>query len=273
MKNLMKKSANQKIKEMLLGLSDHLDAVCKVNGAMTPPKKLYNQYGSGSYHEIGMEFFRYFLDYGFIARESSVLDVGCGVGRMAYPLTAFLSAKGRYEGFDIMPEGIDFLKKTYEPKFSNFHFQLADVKSDFYNEKGRYLPEHFVFPFEDESFDFVFSTSVFTHLPPIAVNQYLNETSRVLKPGGRSFHTCFILNDESRSLIAAGEDSYGFRFEREGFMYIDENYIEAAIAIPEKKYIEMHAGAKLEITDLLLGNWCGRKVYFSHQDIIVSRKD
>lgn len=47
----------------------------------------------------------------------------------------------------------------------------------------------------------MFLASVFTHLLPDEVDNYLSEISRVLKPGGRCLCTYFLLNEESLSLI------------------------------------------------------------------------
>ena len=63
----------------------------------------------------------------------------------------------------------------------------------------------FSFPYEDESFDVVFATSVLTHLLPDAVENYLAEIHRVLAPGGRSFVTYFLIDEESKSLMSESE--------------------------------------------------------------------
>lgn len=41
---------------------------------------------------------------------SSVLDVGCGCGLLADPLTKFLDGTAKYEGFDIEPHVIDWCR-------------------------------------------------------------------------------------------------------------------------------------------------------------------
>jgi ubiquinone/menaquinone biosynthesis C-methylase UbiE len=52
------------------------------------------------------------------------------------------------------------------------------------------------FPYPDESFDFAFAHSVFTHLTPDASSNYLNEVSRVLRHGGASYTTWFLFDDD-----------------------------------------------------------------------------
>ncbi len=49
-------------------------------------------------------------------------------------------------------------------------------------------------PNADESFDFAFAHSVFTHLPADSVANYLGETHRVLRPGGILYATWFLFD-------------------------------------------------------------------------------
>jgi len=62
---------------------------------------------------------------------------------------------------------------------------------------GQINPKKFVFPYADSSFDLVFLTSVFTHMLPEDVKRYMEEISRVLKSGGRSVVTYFLVNPPS----------------------------------------------------------------------------
>src|ERR1700754_681423 len=133
----MQKSLNQRIKEALLTISDQVDGYCHVDGVLIPPKNLSSQYGGGSYAEVGLEFFRYLLDLAGLTRTSHVLDVGCGPGRIALPLSSYLGAAGRYEGFDIMAAGIDYCSRVWTPRLPNFRFRRVDVFNSYYNPGGR----------------------------------------------------------------------------------------------------------------------------------------
>lgn len=63
-----------------------------------PPDELVQ--GIGGAWWIGEHFLGHFRNLCDLKPGEVVLDVGCGVGRMAVPLTGFLSPKGRYEGFE-----------------------------------------------------------------------------------------------------------------------------------------------------------------------------
>src|SRR5690606_34432863 len=93
---------------------------------LVPPKHLYELIGSNSaehFIKLGQHFFDLFVKYADLKPSDRVLDVGCGCGRMAVPLTKFLT-EGSYEGFDIVPELIDWCKDTITPKFPKFQFQM-----------------------------------------------------------------------------------------------------------------------------------------------------
>ena len=59
-----------------------------------------------------------------------------------------------------------------------FRFHRADVASEAYNPEGAAPSSTYRFPFRDWSFDFIFLSSVFTHMLPDAVEHYLHEIAR-----------------------------------------------------------------------------------------------
>jgi len=131
---------------------------------------------------------------------------------MAIPLTKYLNKASHYEGFDIVADGINWCRENITTKYPNFNFRLADVFNKFYNPKGRKSPSDYEFPYENESFDFVFLTSVFTHMLPDGIENYMREIYRVLKKNGRCLITFFLLNDESRNLIQIEESDLDFKY-------------------------------------------------------------
>jgi len=82
------------------------------------------------------------------------------------PLLNYLDSKGRYEGFDAERITIEWCNKRIASRHSNFRFQFVDVRTRHYNPKGRYKPSEFRFPYPDNTFDFFFLASVFTHMLP-----------------------------------------------------------------------------------------------------------
>jgi len=238
---------------------------------LTPPERLLFV-GPGDYRKIGEDFFRLFTRFGGLKPHERVLDVGCGIGRMAVPLTRYLK-EGSYEGFDIVAEGIEWCRKNITSRFPNFHFQLADMYNKAYRPDGKYPACEYKFPYEDKSFDFVFLTSVFTHMLPDDMANYFSEIARVLKPGGRSFITYFLQTPESLRFIEAKQSSLDFRFDCGDYLSTNENVHEYHVAYKEEFIREFYEKNGLTIIEPIhYGSWSGRQDHLDYQDIIVAVK-
>jgi SAM-dependent methyltransferase len=193
---------------------------------------------------------------------------------MAVPLTRYLSKAGSYEGFDIVPKGIEWCSKHITPRYPNFKFSVADIYSKHYNHQGRFHAADYKFPYPDSSFDFVLLTSVFTHMLPDAVKNYITEISRVCKPGGRCLFTAFLLYKESRHLIASGKSPLQFKDgPQRSCMVVDPAFPEAAVALTEEFIKDSLDQVALTMEDPpLFGSWCGRPELTSYQDILVAQR-
>ncbi len=240
---------------------------------LVPPTRMVTTIGGGDFEAVGREFLPLFRDLGKLQPSHAVLDVGCGVGRMAVPLTSFLDARARYEGFDITPEEIAWCRNHITPRFPNFNFQLSDVYNRMYNPTSLVKASAYRFPYGNGEFDFAFLTSVFTHLLPEDLTHYFSEIVRVMKPGGRCFITYFLLNAESLGLLAERRSTQDFRFQLDGCMTTDQKTPESAVAYEEAFITGLYQehGLKVE-TPISYGSWCGRKRYVTYQDIVVAEK-
>ena len=155
-----------------------------------PPYKIMSEFSGSlteqSYREIGAEFAEKFSPH--INQGDRVLEVGCGCARIAQSLSNVV-----YEGFDVSKEAIDWCKSLNLP---NLNFQWLDSYNSHYNSSGKH--GLVVFPYDDASFDFVYLTSVFTHVMPDVVLNYISEIQRVLKAGKACAATFFIIKDGQR---------------------------------------------------------------------------
>jgi SAM-dependent methyltransferase len=239
-----------------------------------PPRHLSFVYGfDPGFDHLGEEFVDYFVRFCALQPDQRVLDIGCGIGRCAIPLTRFLSAQGEYRGFDIRRDGIEWCQKNIESRFPNFRFQCINLANPTYHPAGEELADHFSFPYEDECFDLVFSKSVFTHLQSAIVERYLGETKRVLKPGGSCLHTFFLLNPAARSGLAAGTSQFDFRYPVPNGAAVSRSEPEKAIAFEETYVREVYFQAGLEIIEPIhYGCWSGAGKGLSGQDIVIARK-
>ena len=75
------------------------------------------------------------------------------------------------------------------------------------------------------------------------VERYVQEVARVLRPGGRCLVTYFLLNDDSRSRIAAGESYFSFPAGDGAARVENPDDPEAVVAYDEGFVRDRHAAA------------------------------
>src|SRR5262249_22985784 len=144
------------------------------------------------------------------------------------------------------------------PAFPHFQFTHADVFHPAYNPRGRIPGRDCIFPCKDASFDFVFLTSVFTHLLPAEVARYLGQVQRVLRPGGRLLATFFLLNRETRAFMLQERSLYCFDRPGPGFWAASTHCPEAAVAYEEVDIRRMLGDSGLRVCEPVYhGSWAG----------------
>ena len=225
--------------------------------------------GDGDFAAVGEEFLAYFRELGGLTPTDDVLDVGCGAGRMAIPLTAFLDG-GSYRGFDVMAPLVHSCRRRIGTRFPAFRFDHLDVYNGKYNAGGSIAPDELRFPYDDDAFDFAFATSVFTHMLRQDVERYLGELARVLRPGGCALVTWYLVSAETRRLIDDGRPSPPFLPAGDGQWVTDPKEPEAAVAYDEDLVRDLHAASGLELVTVRYGTWRGTPG-LSTQDIVVAR--
>ena len=212
------------------------------------------------------------VDAGGLRPDERVLDIGCGPGGIAAHLTRYLDpAAGSYEGFDVMPKAIDWARAQITPRHPSFRFKLAHVRNDEYSPGAPGDAGTCRFPYADGEFDLAFALSLYTHMLPFQVSNYLRETARVLRPGGRAVATFFLLNAEAEKLLAEGMTlPFGARGRFELSGDLDDRHSgryrtrypdrpEARVALHEEDVRRLFQEAGLAISDIRYGRWCGRK--------------
>lgn len=119
----------------------------------------------GQYEQIGILESSALISLG-LKREHTLVDVGCGSGRLPFKLKDYLS--GCFIGTDILDEALEYAREKCA------------------RDDWRFIP-HFEasIPVEDATANFVTFFSVFTHLLDEDIYWFLSDAKRVLIPGGR----------------------------------------------------------------------------------------
>jgi SAM-dependent methyltransferase len=219
-------------------------------------------------------------ELGALRPDATVLDLGCGSGRIAAALSGYLSAEGRYEGLDVAAEPVAWCARTITPKFPKFRFLAWDVASPRYNPEGRVQPAEAVLPYPTGTFDLAFAGSVYTHLDLAGIARSLVEVARVLRPGGRLVATFCLLNERSLPVVRAGasEPRLGWT---DGTIWTRRPHDPIDfVAIPEARARALLAEAGLPLVEVHYGPWARAigdrsemaQRYGFNQDIVVARK-
>lgn len=102
-----------------------------------------------------------------------VLEIGCGPGRNAI----YMAKKGcKVDALDISQNAIDWAKERAKEDQADINFHCQSL---------------FSFPFELNSYDFVYDCGLLHHLAPHRRLSYLEVIKKVLKPKGHFGLVCF----------------------------------------------------------------------------------
>lgn len=204
---------------------------------------------------------------------SSVLDAGCGWGRVARPLTRLVRADvgGGYEGFDVDDEAIAWCAQAYA-RFPAFRFAHADLVNARYRPQGAGRASEFVFPYEDDHFDVVFATALLTHLVTAEASRYLHEIGRVLRPGGHLLATLLLLDHNSRAAVTRGAALFALRLDAAAgpMTLLDPDLPEALVGYDRDWLRQECAAVGLDWIEVADGGWRGASTQ-AIEDLVILR--
>lgn len=179
----------------------------------------------------------------------SILDFGCGVGRITRHWSAL--EKPAVHGTDYNPDLIAWCQEN----LAFGRFQVNDLVGSL--------------KYENEKFDFIYAWSVFTHLTEPQQFHWIEELSRVLRPGGHLFITTqgdYHLRHLSHlvNLPQAEEE----RFRNGNLVVIRESEAGSnrCAAFHPERYVRENLAESLELIDFVPGG-----AHASHQDAYLLR--
>lgn len=276
MNSLVKIRDAVRLKSAAMGadrMADLQNAIRRNRFLPVPPQE-DNFVGDGDYLGIGAEFLGYFAGLGGLQEHERVLDVGCGIGRMAVPLTQYLDPDtGTYTGLDPASSGIQWCTRNISPAYPSFRFMHLDIANALYNPDGYIKGSEIALPFANGSFDFAIMTSVVTHLPPNEIEPYFREISRLLDLGGRLFLSAFVMLPEQGGAESSLTPRITFHRAGKGpGWYMDANAPLAAVAFDDGFLDAVLKAAGFQIAVKQLGHWRGATGRQHYQDLFVAVK-
>jgi SAM-dependent methyltransferase len=175
---------------------------------------------------------------------ANVLDFGCGPGRV---MTWFQQEHKDWNffGTDIDPEAIEWAQKNL-PGLATF-------------DCNGHLPP---LRYETGFFDFVYSISIFSHLPEDMQGAWLAELSRVTKPGG-----CLVLTTHGEALVP---EEYRYVL-KDGFHYSSGAATDGLPEFYQTSYQTQEYVRRVWSQYFTIENYFVRGLG-NHQDLVICRK-
>ncbi|HTT33678.1 MAG TPA: class I SAM-dependent methyltransferase [Methylomirabilota bacterium] len=207
-----------------------------------------------SYVSGGANFWMHVFHSGLCRLDSTIVDIGCGCGRYAHYLRdyRFKSERfsGKYIGIDIDDEMLAWCRKNFDPE--RFSFYRSNHASKAYRGMAN-GNSHYRLPVADASADFVYSTSLFTHLLETQLLNYMQESYRALKPGGHMAMYCFSMDHPPPTY----GDRHTFRHQIGNAFVESQKIPEAAVAYREEFLLAGSREAGFRAADVCAapGDW------------------
>jgi len=232
--------------------------------------------GGGDFRQNGIDALNSLVHLADLEPNSRVLEIGSGIGRMALPLTQWLST-GSYVGIEIVMEGVAWCLENIARRYPNFRFLHLDLYNEHYNPTGRGSIVDVGLPFESGSFDVVFLTSVFTHLTLEDTRGYLGEIARVLTPGGRLWGSWFLVDEGIGETVLDGRAHEWVPLgwaDGAGVYYADAQRGTAVVAYDDALVRRLLNEANLAIRYASKGEWLSSRTHIDggFQDVLVCEK-
>lgn len=234
-----------------------------------PPESLLAGVGAGDYWDQGERLVSRLQQLARLRASDRVLDVGCGLGRLAWPLSQTLGRSGSYDGLDVVKAYTDWCVGNLALDPAWFRFHHADIRTSFYNPGGTIEAKDYRFPWPDDSFTLAIATSLFTHVLPEAMTQYVREIARTLRKDGRLFASFFLLDASGKAAAATGWTNPKFGFPMEHGLMEDPAVPESAVALQTEWVYEALADSGMTVSAAYPGLWKG-KPGLEYQDLIVA---
>jgi len=246
------------------------------NDSFYPPPEFLNYGSKIGFFNTGDRYMKIFQAMD-IQQHHNVLEIGSGLARIGRGFADFLIS-GKYVGLEIVQKYVDWCNESYRD-FETMSFQHLDIKNQYYNKEGALEANTLVFPFDHNSFNLVYLTSVFTHMYRESMENYLRQVFRVLAPGGTILASFFLIDNLIIANMKEGKtkrtfDSLG---DQKSYVFNQKNHL-AAIAFDKAYILKLFSEIGFSIEKVYTGFWTdkdktrGSDLFEFNQDTIIATK-
>lgn len=208
-----------------------------------------------------LDLFSLCKQYGEIHPNSSVLDYGCGTGRILSHLSGYCK---NAIGFDICDR---FLKYCRQYNLKTF---LGDTYHPEFNPNGSKTKQ--TLPFDDKIFDRVIGIALLNHQDMKNTTQIIKEALRVTKKGGIILFTAFLLNSQSKTQLQFNNVTIPFTEHTDEWWVVNHNRPYLNCALDEfiiRRIVLENNGQVVE--PIYYGQWRNLPAPTGH-DLLIIRK-
>lgn len=217
---------------------------------------MHRAFDAASYRENGRVIARCLVEalhaHGVVLKHLKVLDFACGPGRVIAEL-AGATASCTLHGSDIDAQAIAWASQHLS--------SLAPFSTNTTSAPANY---------PDDTFDVIYSVSLFTHLDEAAQDEWLAEMRRLLKPGGvllATTHGRFTIDScAPAERLHQQRDGIVYQTDRKGRFKVDGLPDFYQTTFHTMDYVGRHWGRYFAIVEHVEGGLNG------HQDLVVMRR-
>ena len=148
-----------------------------------PATQSVGQVVEGDYEQVGRWELSLLLKEG-LKPGDTIVDFGCGTGRLAVHAIPWLADDGRYVGIDISKTMLAHARVMVGEKVSSHCCSVEFLHQTTPN-----------FPLPEKSVDMVCALSVFTHMEHEDSYRYLRGARRIIKEGGKFIYSCLTMEE------------------------------------------------------------------------------
>jgi SAM-dependent methyltransferase len=219
----------------------------------------------------------FLIDLG-LRKDSVLFDYGCGLGRLGYAASKYLSTTGSYIGYEPNREALSFLKSAYKSR-ENFKFygdelpldeDYVALQSGQSRQGGKrsidILPQSYV----GRIVDFQYSSSVMTHMWIDSISRLLENLNFIVRPAGLCVNTWLIIDEFARYALDCNMADRRLPYKvNKAYTYSTTNPL-ICTAYEWADVRDAYDKAGHEIRKILWGSWSGRGNGVHYQDIVIS---